>query len=209
MAIVKLPKTICDKLTSAAIRFWWSKAGNQKGIHWKRKEILCRPKKEGGMGFKDFDFMNTSFLTKQAWRTIQEPSSYWANTLKDIYFPTLDFWKPKDKQGSSWVWKSILKGKDLLKSFGWWTVGTGDLLCIADDNWLASGEKARLLPGVTCSNLSALVSPDHTWNIQALQTTLQPESAINAIQTPISWSNPTDTLYWPNTPDGNYTIKFG
>lgn len=32
-SIVKLPKTFCDKLTVAAIRFWWSNAGNKKGIH--------------------------------------------------------------------------------------------------------------------------------------------------------------------------------
>lgn len=44
MSIVKLPKTFCDKLTTAAIRFWWSNAGNKKGIHWKRREILCNPK---------------------------------------------------------------------------------------------------------------------------------------------------------------------
>lgn len=49
MSIVKLPKSFSDDLTSAAIKYWWSKSGNQKSIHWKRRSILCSPKHEGGM----------------------------------------------------------------------------------------------------------------------------------------------------------------
>lgn len=66
-----------------------------------------------------------------------------------IYFPSTGFWKAKDKQGSSWIWKSMLKGRDLLKYSGRWTVGTGEQISIADDNWLASGEKTKLLPSFT------------------------------------------------------------
>lgn len=82
-------------------------------------------------------------------------------------------------------------------------------ISIAEDNWLALGLKAKLQSGVTSTHLSDLVSSNHTWNISALRNTLQPDSAIHAIQTRISWTNPNDSLFWPHTPDGLYTVKSG
>lgn len=83
MAILTLPKKLCASLTSAVAKFWWKLSGRYKGIHQKRCED---PKTMGGLGFNDFSKMNTTLLTKHAWRLISEPSSYWASTLKGIYF---------------------------------------------------------------------------------------------------------------------------
>lgn len=57
--------------------------------------------------------------------------------------------------------------------------------------------------------LNELVSGDHSWNITALRDILQPEPAISTLQTPISWTNPQDTLFWPFSLNGSYTMKSG
>lgn len=64
MAILQLPKTLCDSLTVAVAKFWWQSSGKHRGIHWRKFEELCSPKALGGLGFKDFKQMNTAFLTK-------------------------------------------------------------------------------------------------------------------------------------------------
>lgn len=87
MSIVKLPKTFSDKLIAAVMEIGWSNYGQKNRVHWKRREILCSPKSIGGLGFKDFDLMNSALLTKQAWRIIQYTNSYWANTFKRHLFP--------------------------------------------------------------------------------------------------------------------------
>ncbi|KAJ1395122.1 hypothetical protein SESBI_33649 [Sesbania bispinosa] len=35
MAVVKLPKTFCQKLNSLVARFWWNGAKGYRGVHWR------------------------------------------------------------------------------------------------------------------------------------------------------------------------------
>lgn len=64
----KVPKTICKRLDSVIINFWW---GHEQGVnklhlvHWDK---MCQNRKEGGIGFKKFNLMNQAMLAKQFWR---------------------------------------------------------------------------------------------------------------------------------------------
>lgn len=72
-------------------KFRWRSSGNAIEIQLNRFEDICLPKAVGGLGFKDFNKLNTSLFTKQVWRLMQDPTSYWASTLKAIYYTTSDF----------------------------------------------------------------------------------------------------------------------
>lgn len=50
MSVFKLPKDLCDKLTSAMVEFWWSNGSNKEKIAWVSWERLCKRKEEGGWG---------------------------------------------------------------------------------------------------------------------------------------------------------------
>lgn len=104
MTFLKLPKEFCNKLSAELAKFWWSSSNQGRGIHWKNRQMISSPKSEGGLVFKDFEDMNTALLAKEAWRLIQEPDSYWASTLKGIYFHKTTFWNATKQRGSSWVW---------------------------------------------------------------------------------------------------------
>lgn len=66
---------------------------------------------EGGIGFKDF-------VVHKALRCLQNPNEYWATMLRGIYCGRGDVWTVKPNVGISWVWRSLLHGRELLKQQG-------------------------------------------------------------------------------------------
>ena len=65
MSCFCLPVGLCQDIEMLAFRFWWGQWGEHWKIHWKKWEVLCKPKDDGGMGFKDFCKFNEALLAKQ------------------------------------------------------------------------------------------------------------------------------------------------
>lgn len=74
MMCFKLPDSLYKRLNNIVFNYWWSASGN-KAIHWSTKFQLYRPKKYGGMNFKEYGVLNDAFLAKQYWRMLENPSS--------------------------------------------------------------------------------------------------------------------------------------
>lgn len=207
MSVFKFPKTFCESLTAAVARFWWAASGKSIGIHWKSREVICTPKDQGGMGFKDFYKMNSALLAKQAWRVLNEPSSYWVSMLKGIYFPDSDFFTAKARPGASWVWQSVIHGRELILSSGHWNVGVGTDINITNHVWVASGKTVSLKEGSNLKSVNQLITPNKTWDIEIIRNHLPPQDAIEVIKTSIIWADQNDSIYWPLITNGTYTTK--
>ena len=65
MSCFKLPGGLCDEIEALIRKFFWGQKGGQRKIHWKKWEVLCKPKSEGGMRFKDLGKFNDAMLEKQ------------------------------------------------------------------------------------------------------------------------------------------------
>lgn len=89
MALVRLPKKFCRELCSRVARFWWSGYGKSRGIHWRKWEVLAQSKMEGGMGFKDFNHLNSAMLAKQAWRVLTNPNALWVSVFEKLLLSKL------------------------------------------------------------------------------------------------------------------------
>ncbi|KAL6124975.1 hypothetical protein ACLB2K_077483 [Fragaria x ananassa] len=89
-------------------------------MSWER---LCRPKDNGGMGFRDLYAHNLALLTKQGWRILTFPHSIIARLLRARYFLNGDFWSASAAGGST-CWKGITKARSLLaRGVRWQRIG--------------------------------------------------------------------------------------
>ncbi|XP_039031975.1 uncharacterized mitochondrial protein AtMg00310-like [Hibiscus syriacus] len=86
-------------------RYWWSGDANKRGwpmVAWK---TMCKPKREGGLGFRDLYSFNLALLGKQFWCFIKEPDSLVASVFRAKYFPNGDILHATLKDMSSFAWK--------------------------------------------------------------------------------------------------------
>jgi hypothetical protein len=95
-------------MMDAISKFWWGDDDNSNKMHWYAWSKLCYPKKEGGMGFRDFHSFNLAMLAKQVWRLIDNPEFLCARVLRAKYYPDGNILKAGPKSGSSFTWQSTL-----------------------------------------------------------------------------------------------------
>ncbi|XP_012070175.1 uncharacterized protein LOC105632409 [Jatropha curcas] len=116
MGVFLLPTTMCDELQKLMNAFWWSlKSTNRKGMHWLSWERLCVPKIHGGMGSRHLYSFNLALLGKQGWRIMANGGSLLARIYKAKYFPDGHFMGAVLGTNPSFLWRSILRAKDLLR----------------------------------------------------------------------------------------------
>ena len=97
---------------------------------------MCVPERMGGLGFKDLHLFNQSQVTKQAWQLVNNPMFISSQILKGKYFLASSFLRAKNKEGSSYLWKSYLRGRELVVKGLRWRVGNGVRINGFEDPWL-------------------------------------------------------------------------
>ncbi|KAL0356382.1 UNVERIFIED_CONTAM: putative mitochondrial protein [Sesamum radiatum] len=111
MSCFCFPKYLLKELEQAMRNFWWHSRGDSR-VHWVAWSKLCRPLKEGGLGFRDLKAFNLALLAKQGWRLITQPESLLSRVLKARYFPQGTFWDASIGSRPSLTWLSrVLKAR--------------------------------------------------------------------------------------------------
>ena len=135
MNCFKLPITLCNDIEQLIRKFWWGHREDQRKIHWTKWSSLCLPKDLGGMGFKELQKFNYVTLAKQVWRLLEKKTSLFHRFFKENFFPSGNIFEPKEGNGF-FAWKSILKGREVIKKGAQWRVGNGKNILIYQDRWL-------------------------------------------------------------------------
>ena len=143
MGCFKLPVGLCDEIEALIRKFFWGQKGEQRKIHWKKWEVLCKPKSEGGLGFKDLGRFNDAMLAKQVWRLLKDQSSLFYRVFKAKYFPRGSIFEASTATGS-YAWQSILKSRKVISLGMRWKIGNGRSIDIYKDNWLPRKGSAKL-----------------------------------------------------------------
>lgn len=143
MSIFKLPDSLCKDLDSMMGNFWWGQKEKERKLAWVSWEKLCKPKAEGGMGFRDLKAFNLALLAKQGWRILQQPNSLVHRVYKAKYFPKEMFLDAQVGRRPSYVWRSILAARDIIKKGSRWCIGNGQRIHIWKDSWIPSQSSSK------------------------------------------------------------------
>lgn len=209
MSVFIIPKAFCDRISGMIARFWWRSAGKERGLHWVSWAHLKKPKKEGGLGFRDLHAMNMALIAKQVWRIHENPNSLWVWVLKGIYFPNSSIWDAKKGANCSWGWTSILKGRDFINRHKAWLIKDGADVNIATDRWLVTGERILGNDIIQQDTRVAELMTSHAWNVRKVFHLFPRDMARSILATPINPQILHDDVFWPHARDGKYSVKTG
>lgn len=145
MAIVKFPKKVFNDIDSIIAKFWWGQNGEKDKLHWQSWKKLSRRKNEGGMGFRVLEDFNLALLSKLCWRILKNSNAMWVRVLKGIYFHSCSFMEARKGSHPSWVWSSILAGRELLQENTAWRVGDGNDINVWHEKWVVGLEGIKLV----------------------------------------------------------------
>lgn len=136
MSCFKLPNSFCAEVERIIRNFWWGTSNSDRGIPWKAWKSLCRPKGEGGLGFRDLSLFNSALLAKQLWHLHTHPHSLLARSLKAKYFPSSSIWETSVGFNPSYAWRSMWSSRSLLEMGTRWRIGDGKSVKVWKDAWM-------------------------------------------------------------------------
>ncbi|XP_073355407.1 uncharacterized protein [Aegilops tauschii subsp. strangulata] len=178
--------------------------------HIESVSVMTRPKKDGGMGFRDIYGFNLAMLARQAWRMLSTPDSLCARVLKARYFPNTSILDAIPHPGISYTWRSILKGVALLKEGLICRVGDGTSIKIWSDPWLnREGLRTPKTPRGRCllTRVCELVDPDtHQWDESLVRDIFIEDEAKIILATPVR-EDYDDFYAWFYDSKGQFSVK--
>lgn len=119
-----LPKAFCEELQSILCRFWWGDNESSRRIHWLSWDNICRPNKEGGLGFQ----------------VLRLPGCSKPNTSRITLFGSALGPSP------SACWRGMLAARPILERGSRWRVGDGRSISIWQANLYGTGSPRLSIP---------------------------------------------------------------
>lgn len=199
MSVVRIPISLCDYMEKAIAKFWWGSKDDKRCIHWAKWERMCKAKIKRGMGFPDFVCFNQALLAKQACRILQFPNSLVTKVLQARYFKQTNFLHAKLRSNPSYIWRSILWGKQVIHKGCRWRIGRGNNVQIYNSNWIPRGETFRpisILSLPTDSYVNELIGSDNKWDVTKIYQNFVKDDAELIVSIPLPKEPADDQLFW-------------
>src|ERR1044072_8102066 len=195
-------------------RFFWKGDASKRGIHWLSWKKLCKPKPEGGLGFRDFSSFDRALVAKNWWRLLKCPNSMLGQVFRAVYYPEGNILTSKLGYRPSYAWTSIFKSRKMFQDGGRWKVGNGALINIWHDNWIPNGSLALYKPTIWYNQNLLLVKDlflqdSLAWNGPLITHIFPLAIAHQILYIPLAHVENVDNFVWPQAEDGFYSCKTG
>ncbi|KAG7587392.1 Reverse transcriptase domain [Arabidopsis thaliana x Arabidopsis arenosa] len=140
IAAFRLPKACIKEIDKMCSAFLWSgpSLNSRKAkVAWSE---VCSPKSEGGLGLRSIEEANKVCVLKLIWRILSAKNSLWVDWVKKHLIRDGSFWAVKNNTtGGSWIWKKLLKYRQLAKQFHRVEVKNGETTSFWYDSWSSLG----------------------------------------------------------------------
>lgn len=153
MSVFLLPLKVCQDIESLMNTYRWSTKKRGKRIHRRRWDTMCLHKNKGRMGFKNLNDFNLALLGKQVWRLLTNDKSLVSRLFKARYYPKGSVLEAQIGSNPSYIWRSLVAARDLVKFGSWWRVGSGDQIHVLRQPWLPDTDQPYVTSDHTCLNM--------------------------------------------------------
>jgi hypothetical protein len=85
LSFLKVLVQVWKKIRRLQREFLWGGRGGRKKINWIKWEVVCQPKRLGGLGVRDIRAVNMSFLAKWRRRLLTNDKVLWKEVLRGKY----------------------------------------------------------------------------------------------------------------------------
>lgn len=139
MSAFALPKGCIKALEKLCNAFLWfgdiAKRTNAK-VSWDK---VCLPKSESGLGLRNLLVWNKVLSLKLVWLLFSKSGSLWVAWMKEHRLKRVNYWWAEHQCRSSWIWKTLLSLKPLVKGLLKCKIGDGLSASFWFDNWSPLG----------------------------------------------------------------------
>ncbi|KAL2240827.1 UNVERIFIED_CONTAM: hypothetical protein Sindi_0723900 [Sesamum indicum] len=163
-----LLKKVINEIEKRLRAFLWKGTTNSgyAKVAWKD---ICRPKEEGGLGFKDISTLNRALMTKKLCDVIRcDRTSIWVEWLYQGCLQHTSIWTITD-HGGSWGWRKILRLRMFLRIMVDHRIGVGRNFFLWQDPWhhlgplCDSSPRGPRLLGLDKSSRLSMVIHEAVW----------------------------------------------
>lgn len=151
-----------------------------------------------------------AMLARQSWRLIQNPEFLCAVVLKAKYHPDCSILEATEQKGMSYTWRSILRGRDLLKEGIVWRIGDGTQVNAWTDPWLPRGSTRRPIAHqglAIVSKVHELINPvTESWDEELVKELFTHDDARVILAIPLK-SDMEDSISWHFDKKGSFSVK--
>ncbi|XP_075523989.1 uncharacterized protein LOC142556414 [Primulina tabacum] len=139
------------------------------------------------MGFRTLEAFNRALIAKQVWRIAINPVSLVARVFKARYFKHHDIMDAPIGNNISFIWRSLLWSRKLLRKVLCWRVGNGEKIATFRDQWIP-GLQSLMLPAGNPNDLDNVNSfiVNGAWNESLIRTTLPSYIAEDVLAIPLA-----------------------
>jgi hypothetical protein len=214
MSLFLPPKAIWLDIDSSLRKFWWGYPQEKKHclslLGWNK---IYSPRCFGGLGLRQMEFLNKALLAKLGWSILNNADSLWIQSLMAKYLRYTDLLSVSIKPSDSWLWKGILKNRDIITRNACWVASSVSALNVWTSPWIPSlpGFKPSPNPNLTSLphfSISDLILPgNRSWNIDLLSDLFTPLSVQAIKNIYLSPSPIPDRLVWTSSSSRLFSVK--
>ncbi|KAH9784956.1 reverse transcriptase domain-containing protein [Citrus sinensis] len=153
-----------------------------------------------------------ALVAKQSWRIIQFPNSLMARVLQARYFKSGQFLNARLGSKPSFIWRSILWGRQVIHKGIRWRIGNGEQVEVYKGNWMPRPTSFKPVspPSLPIdSRVSDLINAANQWNEGLINQHFGKEDAEMILRIPLPSRPMEDQIVWHYDKKGIYSVKSG